>query len=280
MKGTLYLVATPIGNLEDITLRAIRVLKEVDLIAAEDTRTSAKLMLHYGIPTNMVSYHRFNEREKAESLILQLETGKDIAVISDAGMPGISDPSGIIVKECIKHDIRVVPIPGPSASIAALAGSGLSTENFSFYGFLPKSLSKCKEFLIKIAARPETLIFYESPKRVERTLTLMKEIFGDCKAVVAKELTKIHETFFRGSLSNILENLPEENLKGEFVILLEGAKTPEIPLSEIKKVLKVQISAGVPLSSAVKKVVSEYNINKNQAYEIALELKEKAKINP
>lgn len=280
MKGTLYLVATPIGNLEDITLRAIRVLKEVDFIAAEDTRTSAKLMQHYGIPTKMVSYHRFNEREKAESLILQLEIGKDIAVISDAGMPGISDPSGIIVKECIKHDIRVVPIPGPSASIAALAGSGLSTENFSFYGFLPKSLSKCKEFLIKIAARPETLIFYESPKRVVRTLTLMKEIFGDCKTVVAKELTKIHETFFRGSLSNILENLPEENLKGEFVILLEGAKTPEIPLSEIKKVLKVQISAGVPLSSAVKKVVSEYNINKNQAYEIALELKEKAKINP
>jgi len=277
MKGTLYLVATPIGNLEDITLRAIRVLKEVDLIAAEDTRTSSRLMQHYCISTQMVSYHKFNERERAELLIPQLEAGKNIAVISDAGMPGISDPSEIIVTECIQHDIQVVPIPGPSAITAALAASGLSTDSFSFYGFLPKSLTKCKDLLQKLVSHPETLIFYESPKRVVRTLTLMKEIFGDRMAVIAKELTKIHETFFRGPISALLENLNEENLKGEFVIIVQGGSSPEIPLPEVKRALKEQIKAGISLSDAVKKVAGEYNLNKNQVYEIALGLKKEKK---
>jgi 16S rRNA (cytidine1402-2'-O)-methyltransferase len=273
MKGTLYLVATPIGNLEDITLRAIRVLKEADLIAAEDTRTSSKLMQHYHIETKMVSYHKFNERERAEFLISQLETGKDIAVISDAGMPGISDPSKIIVEECILHDIRIVPIPGPSAITAALAGSGLSTESFTFYGFLPKPQAKCKEFLSQLVDRLETLIFYESPKRVVKTLTLMKQVFGDRKAVLAKELTKIHETFFRGQISTILENLNEENLKGEFVILLEGARTSEVPLSQIMRALKEKITAGASLSDAAKEIAYKYKLNKNQVYKIALKLK-------
>ncbi|MGC9337676.1 MAG: 16S rRNA (cytidine(1402)-2'-O)-methyltransferase [Candidatus Cloacimonadia bacterium] len=277
MKGTLYLVGTPIGNLEDITLRAIRVLKEVDLIAAEDTRTSSRLMQRYCISTKMVSYHKFNERERAEFLIPQLEAGKNIAVISDAGMPGISDPSEIIVTECIQHDVQVVPIPGPSAITAALAASGLSTDSFSFYGFLPKSLTKCKDLLQKLVNHPETMIFYESPKRVVRTLTLMKEIFGDRMAVIAKELTKIHETFFRGPISTLLENLNEENLKGEFVILVQGGSSPEIPLSEITRALKEQIKAGVSLSDAVKKVAGKYNLNKNQVYEIALGLKKEKK---
>lgn len=222
--GTLYLVATPLGNLEDITFRAVRILEEVDLIAAEDTRTSAKLTDKYNVKTKLVSYHKFNEKQKAEFLIEQLKSGKSVAVVSDAGTPGISDPSEVIVKECIKNSFPIIPIPGPSAVITALSASGLSTNSFSFWGFVPKTKSKQIEFLQDLISRKETLIFYESPKRVKQTLNTFLDIFGNRQVVVAKELTKIYETFFRGSIKEVLVQLDGKILKGEFVILLEGAR--------------------------------------------------------
>ena len=270
--GTLYIVATPIGNLEDITFRAIRILQEVDLIAAEDTRNSSKLTAKYDINTKLVSYHKFNEKQRTEFLIDKLKSGKSIAVISDAGTPGISDPSQIIVKECIKNEIPVIPIPGPSAIITALSASGLSTENISFFGFLPKSKSKQTEFLQNLISRKETLIFYESPKRVKQTLQTFLEIFGTRQVVVSKELTKIYETFFRGTIKEVLSQLDETNLKGEFVILLEGAEEREISDSEIEKLLREKISLGLSKREAVKEISKSINIKKNRVYQVSLRI--------
>jgi 16S rRNA (cytidine1402-2'-O)-methyltransferase len=274
-KGILYLVATPIGNLEDITFRAVRILKKVDLIAAEDTRTSAKLTAKYNIKTKLISYHKFNERPKAVFLIEQLKSGKNIAVISDAGTPGISDPAEIIVKECIKHKIPIVPIPGASAIFPALSASGLSTENFSFYGFLPKAKGKQTELLQNLVLRKETLIFYESPKRVKQTLQTFLDIFGNRQIVVSKELTKIYETFFRGTIKEVLSQLDETNLKGEFVILLEGAGEREISDSEIEKLLREKIKGQLSKSMAVKVIAKECKVSKNRVYQIALNIEQK-----
>lgn len=271
-EGILYLVATPIGNLEDITFRAIRILKEVDLIAAEDTRTSAKLTAKYNIKAKLISYHKFNEKQKAEFLIEQLRSGKSVAVVSDAGTPGISDPSEVIVEECIKNNIPVIPIPGPSAIITALSASGLSTENFSFFGFLPKTKSKQIEFLQDLISRKETMIFYESPKRVKQTLQTFLEIFGNRQIVVSKELTKIYETFFRGTIIEVLSQLNETNLKGEFVILLEGAKEREVSDVEIEKLLREKIANGLSKSETVKEISKKFNIKKNRVYQVSLRI--------
>ena len=271
-KGILYLVATPIGNLEDITFRAVRILKEVDLIAAEDTRKSGKLLKHYSIKTKTISYHKFNEKQRTEYLIDKLKSGKSIAVISDAGTPGISDPSEVIVKECIKNEILIIPIPGPSAVITALSASGLSTNSFSFWGFVPKTKSKQVEFLQNLISRTETMIFYESPKRVKQTLQTFLDIFGNRQIVVSKELTKIYETFFRGTIKEVLSKLDETNLKGEFVILLEGAKEREISDSKIEKLLREKIASGLSKSEAVKKVSKKFNIKKNRVYQVSLRI--------
>ncbi|MEA3476383.1 MAG: 16S rRNA (cytidine(1402)-2'-O)-methyltransferase [Candidatus Cloacimonadota bacterium] len=271
-EGILYLVATPIGNLEDITFRAVRILREVDLIAAEDTRTSSVLLKQYEISTPLTSYHKFNEKQKAEFLIGQLKSGKSVAVVSDAGTPGISDPSEVILKECIKNSIPVIPIPGPSAVITALSASGLSTNSFSFWGFVPKTKSKQIEFLQDLISRKETMIFYESPKRVKQTLNAFLEVFGNRQIVVAKELTKIYETFFRGSIKEVLVQLDEKILKGEFVILLEGAGEKEISNSEIEKLLREKIVNGLSKSEAVKKVSKKFNIKKNRVYQVSLRI--------
>lgn len=270
--GILYIVATAIGNLEDITFRAIRILKEVDLIAAEDTRNSSKITAKYDIETKLISYHKFNEKKRAEFLIDKLKSGKNIAVISDAGTPGISDPSQVIVRECIKNNIPVISIPGPSAIITALSASGLSTENFSFFGFLPKTKGKQTELLQNLISRKETLIFYESPKRVKQALQTFLNIFGNRQIVVSKELTKMYETFFRGTTEEVLSQLNEANLKGEFVILLEGAGEKEISNSEIERLLREKIATGISKSEAVKEVSKKFSIKKNQVYQVSLRI--------
>lgn len=270
--GTLYLVATPLGNLEDITFRAVRILREVDLIAAEDTRTSSVLLKKCEISTPLTSYHKFNERKKTQQLIDKLQLGKNIAIITDAGTPGISDPAQIIVEECIKNEILIIPIPGPSAVITALSASGLSTNSFSFWGFVPKTKSKQIEFLQDLISRKETLIFYESPKRVKQTLNTFLDIFGNRQVVVAKELTKIYETFFRGSIKEVLVQLDGKILKGEFVILLEGAKEREASDVEIEKLLREKIANGLSKSEAVKKVSKKFNIKKNRVYQVSLRI--------
>ena len=225
MSGTLYLVATPIGNLEDITFRAIRILKEVDLIAAEDTRQTLKLLNYYEINKPLISYHRHNEEVKQEVLIQKLKEGQNIALVSDAGTPVISDPGEVIVKEALKENIKVIPIPGACALINALIASGLDTKEFSFYGFLSLNKKLRKEKLQEIRKENKTIILYEAPHKLTSTLKDLSEILEDRKIVVARELTKIHEEFLSGTASEILENYKEP--KGEHIILIEGSNIKE-----------------------------------------------------
>lgn len=218
--GTLYIVATPIGNLEDITLRAIRTLKEVDLIACEDTRHTKKLLNHFQIDRPLTSYFEHNKLTKGDSILRELLSGKNVALVSDAGTPGISDPGYNLVVAAVEKKIVVVPIPGPSAAVSALSAAGLPTDRFVFIGFLPQKEGKKKKLLESLKEEEGTIIFYESPFRVKKTLTLALEIFGDRRAVLAHELTKIYEGFFRGTLSELLKiDLIE---KGEWIVLLEG----------------------------------------------------------
>ena len=221
-KGILYLVATPIGNLEDISLRAINILKEVEMIAAEDTRQTLKLLNHLEIQKKLISYHRHNEEIKSDILINELNQGKNIAIVTDAGTPGISDPGEKIVKRAIEENIKVIPIPGACALINALIASGLSTKEFSFYAFLPINKKLRKEKMEEIRKDKKTIIIYEAPHRIKDTMQELLKKLGNRSAVVAKEITKIHETFIRGSIEGIIENLNEP--KGEYIILIEGNK--------------------------------------------------------
>ena len=219
MAGKLFLIATPIGNLGDITYRAVEVLKEVDIIAAEDTRHSLKLLNYLGISKPMISYHRHNEDSKTDELIKILKDDKNIGLITDAGTPGISDPGEEVVKAAIKENITVVPIPGACALINALIASGLDTKEFAFYGFLPLDKKLRDEKFEDIKNQNKTIIFYEAPHRLEKTLKEMIDKFGDIEIVIAKELTKIHENYIRGKISDILFNL--NDIKGEYIILFE-----------------------------------------------------------
>src|SRR3990172_2841155 len=241
MKGKLYIVSTPIGNLEDITLRALRVLKEVDLIACEDTRVTKKLLSHYRIQKPLTTYHEHNEREKAVELLSLLEAGKNIAIVSDAGTPGVSDPGYRLVSLASEKGIEVISIPGPCAAIGAVSVSGLSTSSFTFFGFLPKSAKKRKEFLESIREHPQTIIVYESPNRVIETLKDIFEILGDRQASISRELTKMFEENLRGKLSEVLETLSQRGkLKGEFTAVIEGSRNLRLSKSKAYKVaLKV-----------------------------------------
>lgn len=224
MPGTLYIVATPIGNLEDITHRAVRILKEADLIACEDTRHTRKLLSHFGIETPTTSYYEHNKFSKGDVLLRALDEGKNVALVSDAGTPGISDPGYNLVAAAVEKGIAVVPVPGPSAAVAALCASGLPTDRFLFVGFLPQKDGKKRRVLESVARQPSTLIFYESPFRVTKTLHLMKEVFGgDRRCVLAHELTKVYEGFFRGTIDDILARDSELIAKGEWIVLIEGA---------------------------------------------------------
>jgi 16S rRNA (cytidine1402-2'-O)-methyltransferase len=229
--GTLYLVATPIGNLEDITLRALRVLKECDLVAAEDTRRSGQLLRHFGISKPMISYFQFNEARRSEQILQRLERGETIALVTDAGTPGISDPGGRIVKAAVETGLRVEPVPGPSAAVAALTASGLAADEFHFIGFLPHKSGQRRAKLESLKAVPGTLVFYESPYRVGKLLTELNDILPERVTVLARELTKKFEEFLRGKPAELLERLKSRSLKGEFVVLVEGASSQELRLA-------------------------------------------------
>jgi len=222
--GVLYLVSTPIGNLEDITLRALRVLKEVDLIVAEDTRHTGILLKHYGLHKSIISYHDFNKERKAPFLIEQLKAGKSVAMTSDAGTPGISDPGYLLVQQAIRESIRVVPIPGASAFLSALVVSGLPTDKFVFEGFLSPKQGKRRKRLEELREEKRTLILYESPHRFAKTLDDISEILGQRRIVIARELTKKFEEIIRGTPEEIKQSLGERKIKGELVILIEGKK--------------------------------------------------------
>lgn len=222
--GILYIVSTPIGNLSDITFRAIETLKQVDLIAAEDTRHSGILLNNYGITTPLTSYHDFNKREKGPELIQKLLSGNSIALVSDAGTPGISDPGYLLIKLAIENQIQIIPIPGPAAFISALVVSGLPTDKFVFEGFLPNKPQKRKKRLEELAQEKRTIIFYESPYRLLKFLEAVKQVLGDRRICVARELTKKFEEIKRGTVSGVLGHFQPGKIKGELVIVVEGKK--------------------------------------------------------
>ena len=266
--GTLYMVATPIGNLEDITLRAIKVLKEVDLIAAEDTRHTLKLLNHLEISKPLISYHRHNEDIKTDILIKELEQGKKIALVSDAGTPGICDPGEEVIKKCIEEEIPIVPIPGACAMINALICSGLDTKEFAFIGFLPLNKKNRKEKLEEIKNATKTMILYEAPHKLEATLKDLKEIIGNRKIVLARELTKIHEEYIRESIDVLIEKAKE--LKGEFVLIIEGAEKKEendfFKLS-LQEHYTYYEDKGLSKKEIIKQIAKDRNVNKNEIYQ-------------
>jgi 16S rRNA (cytidine1402-2'-O)-methyltransferase len=220
--GTLYLVATPIGNLEDITLRALRTLKEVDVIAAEDTRHTGQLLKHFQISKPLISYFQFNEAKRSEEIIERLRRGEKVALVTDAGSPGISDPGERVVKAVIAAGLRVEPVPGASAVVAGLTASGLSTEEFHFVGFLPHKSGQRRTQLERLKMVAGTLVLYESPYRVEKLLGELKDIMPERRVVLARELTKKFEEFLRGTAAGLIEQIGDRTLKGEFVVLVEG----------------------------------------------------------
>ena len=268
--GCLYLVATPIGNLEDITLRAIRILKEADIIACEDTRQTQKLLQHYGIRKEMVSYHEHNELTRSPELAIELEQGAKIALVSDAGTPGISDPGHRLVTLCLRHHIPVVPIPGPSALVAALAASGLPTEEFLFIGFLPPRAGARRKALDALKAESRTLIFYEAPHRVVETLADATEILGPRPAVIAREVTKIHEEFRRGPLAELLESARKRAPRGEITLLIgpgdPQAQQVELSVSLKERVEQLEAEGGIDRKAALKQAARERGLGKREAY--------------
>ena len=273
--GTLYVVSTPIGNLEDITLRALRVLKEVDLIAAEDTRRTRQLLTHYGIRKPLISYHDFNRRMREKALLQELRGGKSIALVTDAGTPGISDPGEELVRGAIQESIPLVPIPGPAALVTALSVSGLPTEGFLFHGFLPSRAAARKKWLISLKDRPETLVFYESPRRLGSLLRDAAQILGDRRVVVAREMTKVYEEVYRGSVSEVIERLGEEEVKGEVTIILEGsALAPKAEASSIVEALKsYSRDRGLSMRESVHRVAEDLKVSRRQVYQESLKVK-------
>lgn len=271
MAGTLYLVATPIGNLDDITLRAIKTLKEVDFIAAEDTRHSLKLLNHLNISKPLISYHRHNEDIKSDLLIDKLLDNQNIALITDAGTPVISDPGEEIVKIAIENNIKVVPIPGACALITALIASGLYSKEFTFMGFLPLNKKNRKEKLEYIKSSANTIILYEAPHKLLSTLQDLNSILGDRKIVLAKELTKIHETFISGTATELIEKL--DNPKGEFVILIDkNLKTTDdttmfLNSLSLEEHYNFYAAQGLKKNEIIKKIAKDKNVNKNEIYQ-------------
>lgn len=223
MEKVLYIIPTPIGNLEDITLRSIRLLKESDIVLAEDTRVTRKLFNHYDINTKMMSYHVFNEHQKTQKIITIINQGLKVSLVSDAGTPSISDPGFLLIRECIQNNINIICLPGPTACISALVQSGLPSDKFNFEGFIPVKKGR-KKVLSDIATRKSTTIIYESPHRILKTLKELNEIINHRNIVVLKELTKIHESVFRGTISDVINAISKSKIKGEFVIILDGNK--------------------------------------------------------
>jgi len=278
--GKLYLVPTPIGNLKDITLRALEVLKSVDIIAAEDTRQSIKLLNYFNIKKSLISYHQHNEQGKSENLIERLKEGKNIALVSDAGTPGISDPGSVIVSKCIEGGIDFEVLTGATAVTTALVYSGMDTTKFIFRGFLPRGNKERKVVIEELENRKETIILYEAPHRLKETLAFLKDSLGNRKISICKELTKLHEEILRFTLDEAMIYYAEKNVKGEFVLVIEG-KSEEDILSEerskwedlsIEEHIRVYITEGLNKKEAVKKVAKDRKLSKSEVYKYSIEL--------
>ncbi len=270
--GKLYVVGTPIGNLEDITLRAIRILKEVDLIACEDTRQTQKLLNHYHIQTPTISYHEHNEMTRAPELVIKIEEGTSIALVTDAGMPVVSDPGFRLVHLAVRHNVPVIPIPGASAFVAALAASGMPVDKFRFLGFLPSKRTARKRALEDQATATRTLIFYEAPHRIIETLKDIRTVLGDRDVVLAREVTKVHEEFMRGTVSEILNRLKDSTVKGEITLLVGGAsEKADVPAagSSIKQEVEaIMAERGLDHRAALKAAAKARGISRSEAYRL------------
>lgn len=280
-KGLLYLCATPIGNLEDMSRRVLRVLGEVDLVAAEDTRHTLKLFSHFDIHTPLTSYHEHNKKSKGEQLLQQLLEGKNIALVSDAGLPGVSDPGEELVALAVDAGVAVVPLPGPSAALTALVASGLPTGRFVFEGFLPARGKQRRQRLEELKGEKRTIILYESPHRIKATLTELAAVLGERRGAVARELTKKYEEIRRGTLSELLEWCRANNPRGEYTLVLEGAGE-EAPSAEssppdagqvVELVLELE-ARGVARNEAIKKAARQSGINRRELYDLIARLKD------
>jgi 16S rRNA (cytidine1402-2'-O)-methyltransferase len=268
-KGALYVVATPIGNLEDITYRAVRVLREADLIACEDTRHTAKLLDHYGVDKPTVSYHEHNEATRAEELVARMEQGVNVAQVSDAGMPGISDPGYRVIKLAIERGIPVVPVPGPSALVAALAASGLPTDSFQFLGFLPAKSGQRRTLLETLRNAQNTIVLYEAPHRIVEAIKDIVQILGAERPVVlARELTKLHEEFIRGTAGEVLARAQAQNLKGEITLLIgkSGGVEQTTKRDMAARLQEIMQEQQIDENVALKMLAKEQGISKSEAY--------------
>ncbi len=280
MAGSLYLVATPIGNLEDMTFRAVKILSEVDLIAAEDTRNSIKLLNHFEIKTPMTSYHEHNKYEKAADLVGKLMSGKNIAVITDAGTPGISDPGEELVKQCYEAGVKVIPVPGACAAINALIASGLSTRRFVFEAFLPADKKERRRVIEELKNDTRTIIIYEAPHRLVKTLAELQNSLGNRKATICRELTKKHETFFATTLEDAYNYYSENEPKGECIIVIEGISRDVLEENErkqweemsVEEHMNLYLSQGVDKKEATKQVAKDRGVPKREIYDIVKEM--------
>ena len=271
--GTLYVVGTPIGNLEDMTFRAVRILQTVDLIAAEDTRHTGKLLQHFQVTAPQVSYHNHNHQSRIPDLLERLSQGQAIALVTDAGMPGISDPGYELVKACIEARITVVPIPGPSAAITALSASGLPTDQFVFEGFLPAKGQERRDRLAAIQTESRTLIFYEAPHRLRQTLQDLANVLSeDRQLVLARELTKLHEEFRRGKISDAISHYSEREPQGEYTLVVDGLPPvkPQLSVAELKAELQQLIAQGISRSQASRQVAKATSLPRREVYQLAL----------
>lgn len=270
---TLYVVATPIGNLEDMTFRAIEVLRQVDWIAAEDTRHTGKLLHHFQIATPQLSYHDHNRQSRLPDILQRLQQGAAIALVSDAGMPGISDPGYELVQACVAADLPVVPIPGASAVVTALSAAGLPTDRFVFEGFLPAKGTARKQRLAALQSEPRTIVFYEAPHRLLATLEDLQTVMGTERSVVlARELTKLHEQFWRGTLGEALYYHQHHNPQGEYTLVLAGDQTAPLPLAESALIAELQalLQQGLSRSEASRQLAQQTALPKRQIYQLAL----------
>jgi 16S rRNA (cytidine1402-2'-O)-methyltransferase len=282
--GALYLVATPIGNLEDVTRRALRVLAEADVVACEDTRRTRQLLEHFGIRARTVSYHEHNERERAEELARMIEEGASVALVSDAGTPGINDPGYRVVRACAERGFRVVPVPGPAAFVAALTASGLPTDEFYFGGFLPARTHARRQRLESVRGLRATLVFYETPHRIARALADAREVLGEREAVVARELTKLHEQVLRGRLSELAARFADgASARGEMVLVIDREMIEEeeaassSPTPSVAERVAALEAEGLDQRAALKRAARELNLTRDEAYRRLTSERERAK---
>lgn len=278
--GKLYIVPTPIGNLKDMTLRGLEALKEADFVAAEDTRQTLKLLNHFGIKKSLISYHQHNENGKSQDLIDLLEQGKNIALVSDAGTPGISDPGCVVIRECIKKNLDFEVLPGATAITTAVVNSGLDTTGFTFKGFLPRENKDRTAVIEKLKDSQETLIFYEAPHRLLNTLQFLLDNLGNRRMAACRELTKMHEEIYRNNIEDVIEYFKDKNPRGEFVLVVEGKTDEEIEMEHrsswenmsITEHIQKYIDEGLSKKEAVKKVAKDRNMQKSEVYKYSIEL--------